>query len=301
MTDDRRHLYLVIASFAAIYIVWGSTYLFIKIALEELPPFILAGMRFMTAGVIIFALSLRNRKKWKLNKRNVINSLIAGFFFLTWGNGAVSWAMQYVDSGFAALIISSQPLVLLIMLWVMFRKPILPKSWLGVLLGIIGVYLLISQNELVASKNQWLGLLLIFTALLSWAYGSIFIGKAETAPSFFINSAIQMLSAGACLIIFSFSIGEPIPDFNLISTKVWLSILYLIIFGSIIAFTAFNFLLKHISPEKVATSTYVNPIIAMILGWAVLDELITTQSIIAAGILLLGVYFINFNKRKSVI
>ena len=301
MTEDRRHLYLVIASFAAIYIVWGSTYLFIKISLEELPPFFLAGMRFLMAGIIIFALSLKNRKKWNLNRKNVTNSIIAGFFFLTWGNGAVSWAMQYIDSGFAALMISSQPLVLLLMMWILLRKPILPKSWLGVLLGFIGVYLLVSQNELVAGKDQWLGLLLIFTALLSWAYGSIFIGKAETPPSFFINSAIQMISAGICLSFFSFVISEPVPPLNSVSIKVWLSIAYLIIFGSIVAFTAFNFLLKYISPEKVATSTYVNPIIAMLLGWLILDEIITTQSIIAAIILLMGVYFINFNKRKTVV
>lgn len=301
MDDKRRHFYLILASFAAIYIVWGSTYLFIKLALVELPPFILAGMRFMTAGVIIFALSLQNRKKWNLNKKKITNAVIAGFFFLTWGNGAVSWSMQYIDSGFAALMISSQPLVLLIMMWVIYRKPILPKSWVGVLLGFVGVYLLVSQNELVASHDQWLGVLLIFTALLSWGYGSIFIGRAETPSSFFINSAIQMISAGVCLTIFSFLISEPTPSLNTISLKVWLSITYLVIFGSIIAFTAFNFLLKHISPEKVATGTYVNPIIAMILGWAVLGEVITNQSIIAAGILLMGVYFINFTKQKSVV
>ena len=186
------------------------------------------------------------------------------------------------------------------MMWLLFRKPILPKSWLGVLLGFVGVYLLVSQNELIAGNEQWMGLLLIFTALISWAYGSIFVGKSETPPSFFINSAIQMISAGLCLMVFSYSISESVPDLNTVSLKVWFSITYLVIFGSIIAFTAFNFLLKYISPEKVATSTYVNPIIAMILGWSVLNEVITTQSVIAAGILLMGVYFINFNKRKTI-
>ena len=291
-------LYQIIFAFAAIYIIWGSTYLFIKIGLTEIPPFRLAGMRFTTAGIIIFLISFFTVKNWDISRLALQNSLIAGFLFLTFGNGGVSWAIKYVDSGFAALIISSQPLILLMLLWLLEKKPIMPKSWMGVTLGAIGVYLLVSQNELVSTPNQWLGVAVIFTCLLSWAYASIFVSKAKFPKSYFLNSGIQMFSAGICLLIASLIFEKDIPALTSISSKVWFSLAFLIFFGSILAFTSFNFLLKHVSPEKVSTSTYVNPVIAMLLGWLVLGEIITSQSVIAAVILLMGVYFINFNKRK---
>jgi len=297
---EKKTLYLIIFAFAAIYIIWGSTYLFIKIGLTELPPFSLAGMRFTAAGIIIIFIHLLIGKKWNLTKNMIRNSVFAGFLFLTYGNGGVSWAMQYVDSSFAALIISAQPLILLILLWLLERKPILPKSWVGVALGFLGIYLLVTQNELVSTSSQWIGVAVIISCLFAWGYGSIFISKAELPPSYFLNSGIQMLSGGISMLIIGQIFGEDIPLLSSISPGVWSSLAFLIFFGSILAFTSFNFLLKHVSPEKVSTSTYVNPVIAMILGWLVLDELITFQSVAAAIILLMGVYFINFNKYRRI-
>jgi drug/metabolite transporter (DMT)-like permease len=297
---ERRHLYLIIASFAAIYIIWGSTYLFVKIAISEIPPFLMAGMRFAFAGLLIFLIRSYNYKNWKITKPQIINSLFAGFLFLTVGNGGVSWSLKYVDSGFAALIIAAQPLVMLIMMWLIDRKPILPRSWVGIVLGIFGVFLLVSQNELVSSQDQWLGVAIIFLCLVSWGYASLYVAKADLPESFFLNTGIQMVSAGFSMVCISYLIGESVPEWSSISIKVWSSISFLVVFGSIVAFTAFNFLLKYVSPEKVATSTYINPIIALVLGWLVLNETITAQSIIAASILLIGVYFINFNKGRRI-
>lgn len=297
---ERRHLYLIIASFAAIYIIWGSTYLFVKIAISEIPPFLMAGMRFAFAGILIFLIRSFNYKNWKLNRRQVINSIFAGFLFLTVGNGGVSWSLKYIDSGFAALIIAAQPLVMLLMMWLIDRKPILPRSWVGVALGILGVFLLVSQNELVSSQNQWIGISVIFLCLVSWGYASIFVAKAELPDSFFLNTGIQMTTAGVSLIFISHFFGEPLPVWSSISLQVWSSISFLVVFGSIVAFTAFNFLLKYVSPEKVSTSTYINPIIALVLGGLVLHETITAQSLVAASILLIGVYFINFNKGRRI-
>ncbi len=283
----------------AIYIIWGSTYLFNKILVQELPPFLLAGIRFMAAAVIIFLFVFLTGKFKKSTNKQLINSAIAGFLFLTIGNGCAVWALQYVDSGFAALLISTQPLILIFMLYFLERKPILPKSIIGVVMGVIGIYLLVNQGDIALSTDKTLGIGAIFIALLCWGYGSIFVSKADLPNGSFVNTGYQMLFGGFMMILISFILRESHSTvLNMSSTAIY-SMMYLVIFGSIVAFTSFNYLLLSVSPEKVATSTYINPIVAMILGWWVLDEIITNQSIVAAIILLTGVYFINSSKSKA--
>jgi drug/metabolite transporter (DMT)-like permease len=255
-----------------------------------------AGIRFFSASIIVFILSIFFIKKDQFNKIKIKNAIIAGTLFLTLGNGGVMWALQFVDSGFTALLISTQPLVLLVLMYFHYGQKIRFLSWIGVFFGLLGIYLLVNQSEIVAGKNQWLGILVIFGCLLAWGYGSLFVRKAELPENYFLNAGIQMFVGGSSLLIISFLIGEVGFNPMNISNRVWLSLAYLVIFGSIIAFTAFNFLLKHVSPEKVATNTYVNPVVAVILGWYVLGESLTLQTILAAVILLLGVYFINRSK-----
>ncbi len=232
-----------------------------------------------------------------ITRKQIMNTAIAGFLFLTFGNGVVVWALKYVDSGFAALEISSQPLVVLIMMRILQGKKIQPMSVIGVILGIIGIYLLVSQDQIISKEGSVMGMIMIFACMISWAYGSLFVGKADLPKNFFINTGYQMFFGGFLLLIASVSFGESWSLPAAWSEKVQWSMGLLVIFGSIVAFTSFNYLLKVISPEKVATSTYVNPIIALLLGWYFLEEQITAQSIIAAGVLLTGVYFINTNKK----
>ncbi len=170
-------------------------------------------------------------------------------------------------------------------------------SVVGVALGFIGIYLLVSQKEIIQQEGSLLGMFLIFLAMLSWGYGSLFVAKARLPKNYFVNTGYQMVTGGGMMLLFSLIIGEEWTSPLAWSGKVQLSMLLLVIFGSIVAFTAFNYLLQTVSPEKVATSTYVNPIIALILGWYFLDEQITLQSVIAAIILLTGVYFINTKKK----
>lgn len=170
-------------------------------------------------------------------------------------------------------------------------------SLVGIGLGILGMYLLVSQKQIINNENSLLGIGMITLALISWAYGSIFVGKAELPGNYFVNTGYQMVSGGTLMFIISFLLGEKWSYPTAWSSPTQLSMILLIIFGSIVAFTAFNYLLKIVSPEKVATSTYVNPIIALILGWYFLNEQITFQSMIAAVILLTGVYFINTRKK----
>jgi drug/metabolite transporter (DMT)-like permease len=290
---------LIILAFFSIYVIWGSTYLLNKIAVTELPPLMLASIRFLIASVLIFIIARILGYSLKITKAQFKNCAIVGFLFLTFGNGGVVWALKYVDSGFAALEISAQPLVILLMMRFFEGKKILPMSMVGVLLGIIGIYLLVSQKELIGQEGSALGMIMIFVCMLSWSYGSLFVSKADLPSNFFINTGYQMITGGSMLLIASLVFGETWTLPSQWSQPVQISMILLVLFGSIVAFTSFNYLLRVVSPEKVATSTYVNPVIAMLLGWYLLNEQITAQSIIAAVVLLTGVYFINTKKKLT--
>lgn len=294
--ESRARLPLVIAAFIAIYVIWGATYMLNKVAIAELPPFMLATIRFLVAGILIFGMSALMGLSLKITKRQLWNALVAGFLFLSFGNGVVVWALKYVDSNFAALIISAQPLIVMLLMWLLQGQRIKPMALFGVLLGIIGIYLLVSQDTVHENGDAWIGILMIFSAMLAWGYGSIFVGKADFPKNFFVNTGYQMLLGSLVLGLTSFILGEPWSNpADWQESTLW-SLLLLILFGSIIAFTSFNFLLKTVSPEKVSTNTYVNPIVAMFLGNYFLEEPVSTQSILAAVILLTGVYFISTNK-----
>ena len=291
---------LIILAFFAIYVIWGSTYLLNKIAVQEINPLYLSATRFTFAGVLILIISRFLKLPLQITRKQFLNNALAGFLFLVYGNGVFVWALRYVDSGFAALEASSLPLVVLFLMRILYKQKIQRMALLGVILGIIGVYLLVSQQEITHGENTVVGILMIATCIISWAFASIFVSKADMHQSYFVNSGYQMSIAGILLFLSSLLVGETWSSPFEWSALTMNSMVLLVVFGSIIAFTAFNFLLRRVSPEKVSTSSYVNPIIALILGWYVLDEKITLQSIIAATILLLGVYFINSSKNKKV-
>lgn len=295
--EQKPNTTLIILSFFSIYFIWGSTYLLNKIAVSELPPFMLAGIRFVSAGIIIFLIAKVLKINIAITPRQLLNTIIAGFLFLTFGNGVVVWALKYVDSGFAALEISAQPLVVLLLMRFLQGKKIQPMSVIGVILGFIGIYLLVSQKEIISQENSVMGMIMIFVCMISWGYGSLFVGKADLPRNYFVNTGYQMFTGGIMLMIASLAFKERWTSPVSWGNPVKYAMILLIVFGSIVAFTSFNYLLKVVSPEKVATSTYVNPIIALLLGWYFLNEQITTQSVIAAAVLLTGVYFINTRKK----
>jgi drug/metabolite transporter (DMT)-like permease len=257
----------------------------------------LASIRFITAGILIFIIAYFMGSKLSVTRKQLVNSIIAGFLFLSFGNGVIVWALKYVDSSFAALESSAQPLVVLLLMRILEGKKIKAMSVVGVVLGMVGIFLLVSQKQFMNQEGTLLGMVMIFVCIISWAYGSLFVVKADLPPNFFVNTGYQMLSAGITLLIVSLLLGDEWTLPSQWSGKVQFSMIALVLFGSIVAFTAFNYLLRTVSPDKVATSTYVNPVIAMILGWYFLEEQITTQSVIAASVLLIGVYFINTKKK----
>ena len=290
---------LIIVAFFSIYVFWGSTYVMNKLAVTELDPLMLACIRFTAAGSLIFIIAKCLKLSLKISKKQLLNCALAGFLFLAYGNGMFVWALQFVDSGFAAIEASLQPLLILVLMRIVDRKPIKLKSVVGIILGIIGIYLLVSQQELTTQEGSVLGMLVIFTCVLSWCIGSVFVSKAELPKNFFVNTGYQMLLGGFLLGIASVITGETWSFPTTWQTSTQLSLLGLIFFGSIAAFTSFNYLLKVVSTEKVATSAYINPIIAIFLGWYFLDETITTQTLVSAAVLLTGVYFINSSKKMK--
>ncbi|CAL2101049.1 Permease of the drug/metabolite transporter (DMT) superfamily [Tenacibaculum sp. 190130A14a] len=290
---------LVITAFFAIYVIWGSTYLLNKIVVSEVSPLLLAATRFTASGVLIMVIAKLLGVSIRINKSEFMNSAIAGFLFLVYGNGVFVWALKYLDSGFAALLASTQPLFVLLLMRLLDGEKMQKQSIIGVLLGFVGMYLLVSQNEITTSEGTVLGIFMIFTCLLSWSYGSVFVAKANLPKNFFVSTGYQMLIAGVLLFISSLLFHEKWTSPLSWSFEAQTSMILLIIFGSIVAFTAFNYLLKVVSPEKVSTSAYVNPVVALVLGWYFLDEKLTVQSIVASVVLLSGVYFITSRKRIS--
>jgi len=239
-----------------------------------------------------------------MTKQQFLHASFAGFLFLTVGNGLMCWALQYVDSGFMSLIVATQPLVLLLMMWMLQGLTPNFMSIIGCFLGMLGMYLLLNQDAFDFNRNQIIGIGLCFVCLISWGYASLYVAKVDLPKSHFLNTAVQMLVGGILLLIISPFVEEvSLEKLSKVSSVSYWSMVYLIFFGSIITFTAFNYLLQKVSPEKVATSTYINPIVALFVGWYFREELVTMQSILAAGILFAGVYFINterFKLKKSI-
>ena len=299
MKQVPRYKVLIVLAFIAIYVIWGSTYLLNKIAVSEIAPLLLASYRFVSAGILVLVIAYLLKINLKISQKQLWNSTLAGFLFLTYGNGVFVWALKYVDSGFAALEAATQPLFVILLMRILYGIKMAPKSILGVILGIIGMFLLVYQDGLELNDNSIIGILMILTAIISWSYGSIFVSKADLPPNFFVSTAYQMIAGGLMLLVLSFILNETWSTPEFWSFKVQISMFLLVVFGSIVAFTSFNYLLKVVSTEKVATSAYVNPIIALILGWYILDETISVQSIISAVILLTGVYCINSGKSSK--
>jgi drug/metabolite transporter (DMT)-like permease len=288
-----RERYLIIAAFATVYLVWGSTYLVNYLAIREIPPFLMSGTRFLTAGLLLFGVAALRKIPWP-SLVHWKNSAWAGFMFMALGTGLVVWAEQWVDSGMAALLVSFEPLVVVVLLWVMRGQNPQLHSLLGVALGVLGMFLLVGQPQISADRNTLFGVAGIAFSLLAWGYASIYIGQANLPTSKMQSAGMQMMSGGVSLLLMSLIFGD-YKQFaweNLTGKGIF-SFFYLVVLGSLLAFSAFNYLLSKVSPEKVATTNYVNPVVAMFLGWSINNEQITTRSLIAAAVMLTGVFFIN--------
>lgn len=290
----------IVAAFTVVYLVWGSTYLAIRFAVETIPPFLLASLRFLIAGTIMYAW-LWIRGEAKVTKGQLLTCTTSGILMLVGGNGLVCWAEQFIPSGITALIIGTSPLWIVIVGWLGFRESAPSgKVIAGLVLGLVGVGLLARPSESShGSTNLWGGIALLF-ACFFWAWGS-FLSKSPAMPkSTLLSVALQMLTAGTAMLLISLVLGEPMrTDWSAVSAKSILSLAYLIVFGAIIAYTCYGWLFRNVSAAAVSTYAYVNPVVAVILGYYLANEEITQMTIIGAALILFGVLLVSGQKKPK--
>ncbi|MCF8245772.1 MAG: EamA family transporter [Saprospiraceae bacterium] len=288
-----KESWLIPICFGLIYFVWGSTYLANWYAIQDIPPLLMSGSRFVTAGIILFSLSkLFGGEKttpvqWK-------NAATLGIMFLAIGTGGMVWSEQYITSGMVALMAAIQPLFILLLMWQLHGKRPNKAGVAGTFLGMIGMVFLVGQDQFTGGEKTMLGLGIIFISILSWGIASVKLSKMDMPSNKLQSAAIQMLAGGGLLLLVSLLSGEAFNFrwVNLTYRGIY-SWIYLAIFGSVVSFSAFNYLLVKSTPDKVATANYINPVVAMFLGWALADEIITGQSLIAAVLMLAGVVLIK--------
>jgi drug/metabolite transporter (DMT)-like permease len=287
-------------AFAAVYLIWGSTYLGIRFAVETMPPFLMAGTRFLIAGAILYAATYRRtapptRLQWR-------SAAIVGALLLLGGNGGVVWAEQVVPSSIASLMIATVPLWMALLNWLRGDR-LRPTVGVtaGLALGMAGIALLVSQGR--ASEQHAidpLGLAVLAGGALSWAVGSLYSRRAPCPGDAFLGTAMQMLAGGGLLLLAGLLTGEAGQlAWQEMSRRSLLSFVYLVLFGSLIGYTAYIWLLRVSTPSKVSTYAFVNPIVAVLLGWGLAGEPLTPRTLAAAAVIVGGVALITLSQPRS--
>jgi drug/metabolite transporter (DMT)-like permease len=297
----------VILAFAIVYVVWGSTYFFIQKAVHSFPPFLLGALRFFASGFIMLLWCVYKREKVFAGS-SIIHAVIGGILLLFIGNGAVIWVEQYMPSAVVAIMVSSSPLWFVLLDKPQWSQNLSSKSTiLGLLIGFAGVMLLFYKSvaSLLAGQAsvEAGGMLLVTLAAISWAGGSLYSKYFNSAASAVVSSTWQMFSAGLAFTLVSLLAGEQQGFlWSSVSVEAWLSVAYLVVFGSIIGFSAYVWLLTVRPATQVSTYAYVNPVVAVLLGVLFANETITFIQIAGLAVILASVMMINlakYHKERS--
>lgn len=299
---SASHPTLVLLSFAAVYILWGSTFYAIRVGIESFPPFLFAGMRHLTVGLFfypIFRATTREKpafSQWR-------TAFLVGLLLLMLGNGIVSWAEQIVPSGIAALLVATVSLWMVLVDWLRpgGSRPA-PRVIAGFLLGFAGMALLVGPKHLGNSERiNPLGAFALIGASLAWAAGSIYSRHRLLPRSPLLGVGMQTLCGGAVLCLFAAATGETRHfHFAEVTLRSWLALLYLVIFGSALGFSAYVYILKHSSATRVATYAFVNPVVALFLGWFLAAEPLSLRTLLASGVILTAVLLVITAPHKDV-
>jgi drug/metabolite transporter (DMT)-like permease len=289
----RTHRVVVLLCFMSIYLIWGSTYLAIRYAVETIPPLYTAGFRHLLAGsiLLVWCLAKGLRPTWA----QIRASIVIGVFFFLIGHGTLHWAEQKVPSGLASLLIASEPI------WVFLLTAAAARQWrlngtllAGILLGFGGVGLLMGRSALNSGPGVFVGSLAIVLGALSWSVGIVYSRRSHLSGHPLLLSALSLLAGSAQLLLVGTVVGEYRGfSFASVSLRSWLALGYLILFGSVVAFTAYNWLLEHYSPTLVATHTYVNPIVAVLLGWFFAGEVVTLNVLLSTAMVIGAVMLVD--------
>lgn len=281
--NKNKTLLIIVALFCT-YFIWGSTYLAIRFGIESFPPFLMAGVRFTVAGLILFTI-MRYLGSPNPSKQQWLGASAVGLLLPALGNGTVCYVQQTVSSSVAALAIATAPIWMAIFSSIWGHK-ITVKEWLGIAVGLVGIVLL---NLGGSFQGDALSAFLLIFAAASWSFGSVW-GKRLAMPDGLMASAAQMLAGGLVLLIVSTLSGEAWP--HTISLKSWGAMLFLVVLGSLVAYSAYQYLLKTVRPLVASSNTFVNPIVAFAVGIWFANEQVTTMELMALAVILVGVFLV---------
>ncbi|GAA4590009.1 drug/metabolite exporter YedA [Planotetraspora phitsanulokensis] len=280
----------------AVYVIWGSTYLGIKFATESIPPLLSGGLRFITASLILGTVLLARKgfAAFRITWREFGSAALVGLLLLTAGNGMVALAEQYISSGLAALLVASVPLWLIVLRMVVRDRPHL-LTMAGVLVGFVGVAGLSLGGGTSAGT---VGILVILLASISWSLGSFLSPRISMPKDPFMASTIEMVAGGAGLLVLGTAFGERL-DLGAVTGRSWLAVAYLVVAGSLVAFTSYVWLLGNAPISLVSTYAYVNPVVAVLLGMVVVGEQVTHGMLLAGALIVVGVALVVSTERRS--
>lgn len=278
----------IIAAFAAVYLIWGSTYLFIRFAIDTVPPFLMAGSRYFTAGLLLYC-AARIHGAQRPRPVTWREAAIVGAFLLLGGNGGVTLSEKYIDTGLAAVIVATVPIYIALLSWITRLAPRpRPLVMLGLAGGFAGVGILLAPSLHFSgdqSRHSAIGILILLVASLLWSIGSLYSRHAKSTTSPFLAAGQQMICGGALLLVTGVLTKEQFDWRAITPLSAW-SWIYLVLIGAIVGFTAYIFLLRHCDPSKVSTYAYINPIVAVILGAVFAGEKLNGRSIFAAALII---------------
>lgn len=284
----------LVLALLVVYVVWGSTYAAIKVAIEAIPPLLMSGVRFLIAGALLYAWCALQRRRhpesgWAApTARQWRAGIIVGILLPAAGTGGVSWAERYISSGVAALLLATIPVWIVVGAAIFDRERITLIVSVGLITGIVGIAVLVDPFD--GRVPALFPMLVALIGALSWGLGSIYSRHAPLPKQPLLGSGIEMLAAGVALIILGAATGElPRVDLGGVTPSSWIAFGYLIVFGSILAYSAYTWLLDHASSRLVGTYAFVNPLVAVALGWALLGETVTAQTLIAAALIIAAV------------
>ena len=286
-------------AFAAIYLIWGSTYLAIRYAVETIPPLVTAGIRHSIAGGILLAWAWA--RGFRPTRAHWVSGFVLGALFFLIGHGTLHWAEQHVGSGLAALLIATEPMFILVLAWAMGQQRISRRSAMGLGLGVLGVALL-TGAELTVKGSSLLGLLAVLLGSLSWSAGVVISPKLKLPSDALGRTAVPLVCGAVMLLAAAGLTGEfQSTHWASISLRSVFGLGYLITFGSIVAFTAYTWLLQRCPPALVATHTYANPVVAVLLGWLFASEPLTMRVVLASVAILGAIVLIRKGERSAVV
>src|SRR5579872_448412 len=284
-------------AFAAIYLVWGSTYLAIRYAVETIPPLVTAGIRHTIAGGILLAWACA--RGYRPRREHWVAGIVLGALFFLVGHGSLHWAEQHVASGLAALLIATEPMFILVLAWMSGQQKISRLSALGLACGVAGVAILTGM-EISSKDTSLMGMIAVLLGSISWAAGVVISPKLKLPTDALARTAVPLVCGAVMLLIAAGLTGEfHALHWSAISPKSIFGLGYLIVFGSIVAFTAYTWLLQRCPPTLVATHTYANPIVAVLLGWLIASEPLTARLAVASGAILGAIVLIRRGERAT--